>query len=61
MKRLLVFLASFIAAAGIAATASANVCACGNGGYPILIGSSYGICTYDSGPYASTRYWSRPC
>jgi hypothetical protein len=62
MRRLTLFLVSLAVAVGLSASvATANTCACGNGGYPILVGNAYGICTYDYGPGASPRYTSRPC
>jgi hypothetical protein len=35
-------------------------CACG-GSWPQLVGVTYGLCTWDNGPWASPRYTTRPC
>ena len=62
MNRVTLFVLALVVALGIAAsTATADTCACGTGGYPALVGSAYGVCTYDYGPNASPRYRSQPC
>jgi len=61
--RIATFVATLSLSLIAAGIASADGCACGNSGYPVLVGSAYGICTYDYGPYVypEARYRSYPC
>ena len=62
MRRLTLFTASIAVALGIAAsTATADVCACGGGGYPKLVGCAYGVGVFDYGPTVSPRYQHGVC